>query len=988
MTEDTENVWERTFSEDSFSEIILNWFHVPLLAILMGVMFWLRTRTYDQFIRNDQILFSGNDPWYHLRMVRYTVKNWPWTMPFDPWTQFPYGTFVGQFGTLFDQLIATAALIIGLGNPSAELTAKILLISPAIFGALVAIPTFLIGKRLAGRNAGLFGVLVLALLPGTFFRRGLVGFADHHIAEVLFMSIAMYFMLVALTVANREKPIWELVIQREVEELRQPIIWSAAAGLAAVLYIWIWPPGVLIIGIFGLFFLLQLSSDYLRGISPEHLGFVAAVSMGVASLLIALTLNSFSFEVTVLSITQVLLAISVAAGAVFMGWFARVWDNHGYSRWGYPGTIAGILLAGLLFINIALPDLYNLLEGNLFRVIGFGTAAQTRTIGEAQPFLSRTQPEVGIVWYDVILREYGLALFTGIIGIFGMIYRASFKNEFNPGRFLVIIWSIMMIAAAFTQVRFNYYLAVPVAVLNAYLFQHVLNFVDLSRPLQAFTNDEITLYQLLVVFTVILLVIIPLTIPVTIGEASGQSYKTETVVERSTINGPGDGIPNWDPALQWMQNETPREGTYGGESRDFPYYGKFERTEDYDYPAGTYGVMSWWDYGHWITVRGARIPNANPFQQGANVAADYLLAQNEADANAVLEEVDEDDATTRYVMIDWKMITPNSKFFAPTVFKDEVSRSNFVHFMLAQQGQQYGLAFYLQTQSYYQTQMVRMYHFHGSGVDPQPIVIDWDRFPGPGAPDNYKLYPQGQDASVVRTFDNMSQARAFVEQDGTAQVGGVGPFPSEPIPALQHYRLVHMTESSATSSFEYVRYLQQISQATGVERLHQTNPGWVKTFERVPGAKIEGRGPPNQIVTAQVELAVPTKNSTFTYRQRVQTDEDGSFSMTLPYSSTGYENWGPSEGYTNTSVRATGPYQFTTQPEFNESQYLVRQNATKHVPERAVIGEQDASIEIELTDQVIGAPASTVKADGKAETTNASSQLDRNLHQDSAPITS
>jgi len=56
-------------------------------------------------------------------------------------------------------------------------------------------------------------------------------------------------------------------------------------------------------------------------------------------------------------------------------------------------------------------------------------------------------------------------------------------------------------------------------------------------------------------------------------------------------------------------------------------------------------VQSWWDYGHWITTRAERIPNANPFQQNAGAAADYLLAPSEAEAAEVLASQSDEGRT-------------------------------------------------------------------------------------------------------------------------------------------------------------------------------------------------------------------------------------------------------------------------------------------------------------------------------------------------------
>ena len=132
-------------------------------------------RAYSLYFFNDQIYLAGNDPWYHLRMVTYTTHHWPFNMPFDPWTNFPYGTQVGQFGTLYDQIVATFALIIGVGSPSTELIMKVLIITPALIGSLTVLPTYLIAKHFGGKSGGIFAALLLALLPGVFLQRSIAG---------------------------------------------------------------------------------------------------------------------------------------------------------------------------------------------------------------------------------------------------------------------------------------------------------------------------------------------------------------------------------------------------------------------------------------------------------------------------------------------------------------------------------------------------------------------------------------------------------------------------------------------------------------------------------------------------------------------------------------------------------------------------------------------------------------------------------------------
>jgi len=172
MSSETETVEDDSASESSVLDIWEDWYHVPVLSVLIAFMFWVRVRARENFTGTGEVLFRGNDAYYHYREVQYTVNNWPWTMNFDPWTHFPYGNASGgQFGSLFDQIVATAALVVGFGDPSAETVRTTLLYAPAVFGTLMAIPIYYLGKHYAGRLGGVFGVFVLALLPGTVLSR-------------------------------------------------------------------------------------------------------------------------------------------------------------------------------------------------------------------------------------------------------------------------------------------------------------------------------------------------------------------------------------------------------------------------------------------------------------------------------------------------------------------------------------------------------------------------------------------------------------------------------------------------------------------------------------------------------------------------------------------------------------------------------------------------------------------------------------------------
>jgi len=402
--------------------------------------------------------------------------------------------------------------------------------------------------------------------------------------------------------------------------------------------------------------------------------------------------------------------------------------------------------------------------------------------------------------------------------------------------------------------------------------------------------------------------------------------------------------------------------------------------------------MSWWDYGHWITVQGERIPYANPFQNNAGEAANYLLAPDEDQAAGVIDrlnEPNEADAQARYVMVDWQMATPGSKFSAPTVWYDDedVSQDDFLEqaypVIQTEDGEQFGQPVTLRTQRYYDSQMIRLYNYHGSAADPEPIVIETEPRTVPtqgGQEVTVEAFDQDAD---VQEFDTLEEAEAYVEENPNAQLGGVGAAPTERVDALEHYRLVNVGDSSALSAGGYQQDLFSTAQSTGIglddleqrfqtgqlEGLGQnplldTDPHWVKTFERIPGATVEGTGAdPGEEVSAEVELEIPETGETFSYTQYADADSEGNFEMTLPYSSTGYDEFGPEDGYTNTTVQATGEYIFSGEPTTDEDLTTTQQIDETHIDEGQVIGVDDTVVAVELTEQTVDEPEGAAVGD-------------------------
>ncbi|WP_226010980.1 oligosaccharyl transferase, archaeosortase A system-associated [Halomicrobium salinisoli] len=846
------------------------------LLLAMAFMFWVRAQSYRNFLGGDgTVRLTAIDSWYHWRTTMYTVRNWPRTMPYDPWTAYPTGTYVGQFGTLFDQIVATAALIVGGGDPSQETVLTVALLAVPAIAALVAIPTYFVCRRLGGWVGGMLGVVLLALFPGRFIGKSTAGMYQHHAAEVLFMTVAVLAAMVALTVAERERPRYEDVADREWRALRRPAGYAALAGLAVALYLWVWPPGVVLVAIFGLFFAIELSARYVGGGSPEPLAFVGAVALGVTGLLTTATMEVTEVHPAAEGPLQPALALAVAGGCVFMVGLARAWERRGIDRRYYPVAVAAGIVVAAAAIALVLPSVWErILRGVYGRLIPVGYSATALTVAEAGP-----PDDVLGFFYE----QYGPAFLTGLVGLAALAARSVLGDDHRAEHVLIVVWALVLTSMAVTQQRFNYYYVAPVAALNAVLVGEIVGGIDRGDLPRVRVVDVGRVAVLLGLAAVVLLPLTTLVPPATVLDAGGDQR-------------PSRDAMRWQSTNHWLEANSPAPGAWGGANNadEFDYYGTYPVPEDGDfaYPEGAYGVMSWWDYGHFITVQAERIPHANPFQQNARSAAAFFTADSEERAQLVLEAIpaaEKSDDLNRLdegelaALADERTAQERGEGSRYVVIDDEMAGHKF--------------------------ESMRTY-----------------------AGEDADAYRADREVQVVEDASTVSGTVTAPTRDEAFEETVLSRLYFDDADGMEHYRLVHNDDQQSqfvtvavsrdggeTWEPEYVNRPVTQRVLDTLDRL-QADPDAevavydlrmqpaVKVFERVEGAELTGTvdAPAGSTVTAELRLTTEQRGRTFTYEQTATVGEDGSFSMTVPYATR--EDVDVEEGYTDSSVTADGPY--------------------------------------------------------------------------------
>ncbi len=216
---------------------------------------------YDTVFVDGNVWFREMDSWYRMRLVDNFLQNFPLVTAFDPYSNFPHG-IRAAFHPLTSWLIGVPALILGGGNPSPELIDKCGAYFPPILGALTVIPVYFIGRLLHGRLAGAVAAILIAVLPGEFLSRSLLGFTDHHVTEAFFSAVALLLFMKAL----REAAKAEVVVRRPSDlanpAYRRVVLFAVFAGIALGLYLLAWRGGVFVLAVLVLYTVIRSLMDY------------------------------------------------------------------------------------------------------------------------------------------------------------------------------------------------------------------------------------------------------------------------------------------------------------------------------------------------------------------------------------------------------------------------------------------------------------------------------------------------------------------------------------------------------------------------------------------------------------------------------------------------------------------------------------------------------------------------------------------------------
>ena len=677
---------------------------------------------------------------------------------------------------------------------------------PAILGSLSIIPVYFIGKELFNRWAGVIAAALLVVMPGEFLHRSLLGFTDHHVAEVLFSTVSILFLIMAIKRAREREISFGHVLSRDWPRIRGPLIYTLLAGVFLGLYLLSWSGGLMFIFIIFIYLVIQFVVDHLRRKSNDYVCVVSTPLFIVALLMLLPLLARGSLD----TMARVSLLIAILVPIV-LSVISRLMAARALKPVYYVFVLMGLTGIGLAVLHAISPSL---LGSMLSQFSVFGQSGSMLTVMEATGILF---PQ-GTFTLSMAWANFTTSFFISFIALVMLAF--ALVKERSAHKSLFLVWSVVMLLAVLGQRRFGYYYAVNAALLTGYFSWKMLDIAGLSRLLarprevveavekfkkkkkqtrekakpKTFMQPRGVLVSVIVVGVVLFFLVIFPNVglwrdsPTNLGGGLYIGY-TKPLAQQAPIMDRG-----WYNSTSWLKDNTPEP--FG--DPDF-YYELYPPKAEFVYPDTAYGVMSWWDYGYFIMQIGHRIPNANPGQAGAVQAGKFFTSQNETSANMLADE-----SGTKYVMIDQAMAT--GKFYAMADWAGKnLSEFYEYYYVQTEQGGQFTTLFY---PAFYQSMAIRLYNFDGKAVTPSTnssIVISYEEQPT-GDGQKYKAITSGQ---AFATYED-AQAYIVAQTSGNYRLVGTSASSSPvPLEALADYERVYPdpADTAASTAVKIFRYL-------------------------------------------------------------------------------------------------------------------------------------------------------------------------------------
>lgn len=543
---------------------------------------------------------SEFDPYFQYRLTKNFVENgifsystWHDALSWWPWgrdiahTSYPGLAFTATIlYKILNALGVISTPIFATNNPLAtDPIYNFVIIFPIIMACLTCVVIYFFGRDIGGKEVGLFATLFLAL-NASYISRTYLGFFDDETVGIF--GILLYSMFFLRSI-DREK------------SKNATILYAIGAGLSLGYLFASWGASKYPVGLTVLFVAVLL---LLRRYSTKLL-ISYSVTFGVA-LLIAINVPflglGFLKEVTNLAVLGMFLLLCVFEVS---------------SHVKTPKMKMLLTSSFVILIGLAIFALY---------WSGFFTGLETKYQAVLNPFIrfvsnpieSSVQEQMPAAWGQ-IYYDVGIGIFFIPIGLFFAVRNPTNRNVY------LVLFGLTSLYFASSMIRLTLILAPVICLLWALGLTRILRpFITLLRetPIAVRRKTRFGTHvgkEFSAAILIVMLFMLSLTLVLPSRESSSgyprpfdQAYAPATIASSGLPIRPDQTSPDWLDALTWMRYNLPSDAV----------------------------VLSWWDYGYWITTVANKTSLADngTFNWTQIAKIGEIFMSNETRAMQIIEE--------------------------------------------------------------------------------------------------------------------------------------------------------------------------------------------------------------------------------------------------------------------------------------------------------------------------------------------------------------
>jgi dolichyl-diphosphooligosaccharide--protein glycosyltransferase len=579
-----------------------------IIVFLFCLSFFLRVYfSYNSFF-SEPLKYSFDDGVYHMRIVENQLLggHFPSRIFFDPFTNFPNGTFI-HFGPLYDYLLSFIIWFLSFGKPTQDIINSVAPYYPPLLGSLAILVVYFIGKRIGGFWVGFLAGLISSLSSALIFR-SVLGSTDHHVAEYLFSSLGVLFFLQLLQYEEKEKQYsfkWWLTV--------------LFVSLSFSLYLLMWEGGILFFALLFVFSILHIILNFLQKKEWAYI----AISRSIIFLTALFSILPFlkTPNIYLSPVYNLLHVGSLLFSFVFL-FSLFVFRLYLLRKKLIISNI--VFFAYLIFLSFF----------SLFLVILFFPEAINFLKNGFYVFDNSAIPYKNAKEIVLEMKPLGIKGFLGLVPLISFLSFCSFflflilfLKEKKPFYLFLLIWFLVALTITgffglFGQNKYIYYFNIVACVFSAYFLKKSFLFAwrglklyDLIKKENKVLSSYILSGSILTILILVYLIFYPFPFNLFNNFPDNLPY---LIV--SAINSAKNVIKvndDYYEVFSWIKKNTPEVSLNYYDLYNFPFVDlENKKIYPYNYSPQDYGILARWDIGHSLLYYTHRPVIANNFQQG------------------------------------------------------------------------------------------------------------------------------------------------------------------------------------------------------------------------------------------------------------------------------------------------------------------------------------------------------------------------------------